>query len=119
MNTEKRYQCRHIFAAGHRCGSPALRNQDFCYYHHTTRKPAPKNRPLAPFDLEIPIPEDRAAIQSAIGQILQRISSNQIDTAAPDSSSTASRSPPPSSPNPRNPRNPPAPASLNTSNPSS
>jgi hypothetical protein len=79
MNTEKRYQCRHIFTAGHRCGSPALRNQDFCYYHHTTRKPAPKNRPLAPFEFELPIPEDRAAIQQAIGQILQRIASNQID----------------------------------------
>jgi hypothetical protein len=79
MNTEKRYQCRHIFTAGHRCGSPALRNEDFCYYHHTTRKPAPKNRPLAPFEFELPIPEDRAAIQQAIGQILQRIASNQID----------------------------------------
>src|SRR5580698_7068176 len=75
----KRYQCRHIFTAGHRCGSPALRNEHFCYYHHTTRKPAPKNRPLAPFDLEIPLPEDRAAIQQALGQILQRIASNQID----------------------------------------
>jgi hypothetical protein len=79
MNTEKRYQCRHIFTAGHRCGSPALRNEDFCYYHHTTRKPAPKSRPLAPFEFELPIPEDRAAIQQAIGQILQRIASNQID----------------------------------------
>ena len=77
--TEKRYQCRHIFAAGHRCGSPCLRHEDFCYYHHTTRKPAPRDRPLAPFDLEIPLPEDRAAIQSAIGQVLQRIASNQID----------------------------------------
>ena len=75
----KRYQCRHIFTAGHRCGSPTLRNQDFCYYHHTTRKPAPKTRPLAPFDLELPIPEDRAAIQQALGQILQRIATNQID----------------------------------------
>src|SRR5215469_18671254 len=80
MNTNtKRYQCRHIFTAGHRCGSPALRNQDFCYYHHTTRKPAPKNRPLAPFDLELPVPEDRAAIQQALGLFLQRIASNQID----------------------------------------
>ena len=57
----KRYQCRHIFTAGHRCGSPALRHEHFCFYHHTTRKPAPKNRPLAPFEFELPIPEDRAA----------------------------------------------------------
>jgi hypothetical protein len=75
----KRYQCRHIFTAGHRCGSPSLRNEHFCYYHHTTRKPAPKNRPLAPFEFELPIPEDRAAIQQALGQILHRIATNQID----------------------------------------
>jgi hypothetical protein len=78
-NTEKRYQCRHIFAGGQRCGSPALRHEPFCYYHHTTRRPAPRNRPAAPFDLDLPIPEDRAAIQSAIGQILQRIAANQLD----------------------------------------
>jgi hypothetical protein len=78
MNT-KRYQCRHILTAGHRCGSPALRHEHFCYYHHTTRKPAPKNRPMAPFEFELPIPEDRAAIQQALGQILHRIATNQID----------------------------------------
>jgi hypothetical protein len=75
----KRYQCRHIFTAGNRCGSPSLRNEHFCYYHHTTRKPAPKNRPLAPFEFELPIPEDRAAIQQALGEVLRRIATNQID----------------------------------------
>jgi hypothetical protein len=75
----KRYQCRHIFTAGHRCGSPALRNEHFCYYHHTTRKAAPKVRPLAPFEFELPIPEDRAAIQQALGEVLHRIATNQID----------------------------------------
>jgi hypothetical protein len=34
-------QCRHIFNAGNRCGSPALGNQHFCNYYHTTHKPAP------------------------------------------------------------------------------
>ena len=78
-DTHENYPFRHIFTAGHRCGSPALRNENFCYFHHTTRKPAPKNRPLAPFEFELPIPEDRAAIQQALGQIIQRIASNQID----------------------------------------
>jgi hypothetical protein len=76
----KRYQCRHIFTAGHRCGSPSLRNEHFCYYHHTTRKAAPKVRPLAPFEFELPIPEDRAAIQQALGEVLHRIATNQIDS---------------------------------------
>jgi hypothetical protein len=37
----KRYQCRHIFVDGTRCGSPCLRGEDFCYYRHTIRKPIP------------------------------------------------------------------------------
>ena len=78
MNTEpKRYQCRHIFTDGHRCGSPCLRGEPFCYYHHTTRKPAPRQTPTDAFQL--PLPEDRSAIQSAIGTILQRIAANTLD----------------------------------------
>ncbi|RSL15183.1 hypothetical protein EDE15_0661 [Edaphobacter aggregans] len=38
MTEPKRYQCRHIFTDGHSCGSPCLRHEDFCYYHHTTRR---------------------------------------------------------------------------------
>jgi hypothetical protein len=79
--TPKRFQCRHIFTDGHRCGSPCLRGEDLCYYHHTTRKPAPHPRTgkarRAAF--EIPLPEDRSAIQHSIGQVLQRIAANDID----------------------------------------
>jgi hypothetical protein len=74
--TPKRYQCRHIFTDGHRCGSPALRQEDLCYYHHTTRKPAKRTRRTT---FEIPLPEDRSAIQHTIGQVLQRIAANDID----------------------------------------
>ncbi len=75
------YQCRHIFTDGHRCGSRALRHQPFCFYHHQTRRPAPRATqppdPHAPFDL--PLPEDRSAIQAALGLLLQRIAANQLD----------------------------------------
>jgi hypothetical protein len=37
----KHYHCRHIFTDGHRCGSNSLRNEDFCFYHHNTRRPKP------------------------------------------------------------------------------
>src|ERR1035441_5385605 len=37
----RRYLCRHMFTDGHRCGSPALRQRDFCFYHHANRRPAP------------------------------------------------------------------------------
>jgi hypothetical protein len=80
----KRYQCRHIFTDGRRCGSPCLRHEDFCYHHHTTRKPIANltqrrethNRAAA-FDL--PEPEDRSAIQLSIGEVLRRVASNNID----------------------------------------
>ncbi|HEU5340666.1 hypothetical protein [Edaphobacter sp.] len=77
----KRYQCRHIFTDGHRCGSASLRNQDFCYYHHTTRPPAanPRSRKGRRGAFALPLPEDRSAIQASIGQVLLRIASNEID----------------------------------------
>jgi len=32
-----RHLCRHIFADGRRCGSPALKTHNFCYYHYIHR----------------------------------------------------------------------------------
>jgi len=81
--TTKQYQCRHIFTDGHRCGSPCLRGEDLCYYHHTTRKPVagPQQRRgrRSTFDLSLPDPNDRSGIQLAIGEVLRRIASNDID----------------------------------------
>ena len=79
----KRFQCRHIFAAGHRCGSPALRSENFCYFHHATRKVAD------PYELHarrahgkalaIPVPEDRATLLLAIGEVLHGLATRTID----------------------------------------
>ena len=86
---ETRLQCRHIFADGRRCGSPALRSPGgsseaslpFCYFHHNSRRPiqdAPtRRRRQSRFTL--PNPEDRSAIQQGLAQVLQRIASNEID----------------------------------------
>jgi hypothetical protein len=79
--TPKQYQCRHIFTDGRRCSSPCLRQEEFCYYHHTTRKPVanPKQRRSRCSAFHLPLPEDCSAIQSSIGEVLQRIASNDID----------------------------------------
>jgi hypothetical protein len=37
--------CRHVRYNGVRCGSPALRENNFCYYHHTFHT---KHEPLNP-----------------------------------------------------------------------
>ncbi len=79
----KRYQCRHIFTDGHRCGSICLRGEEFCYYHHTTRKPAQNPRARrgrrGTFDLPIIDPNDRTALQTTIVEVLRRIAANDID----------------------------------------
>ena len=80
-NQTKQYQCRHIFTDGRRCASPCLRQQEFCYYHHTTRRPVadPRQRRSRRSTFDLPHPEDRSAIQSSIGEVLRRIASNDID----------------------------------------
>jgi hypothetical protein len=81
--TQKRYQCRHIHAAGHQCGSPALRREQFCYFHHTTRRPKPPANGFRyinsqePFTL--PIVEDRVSAISVAAQVLSRIATNDLD----------------------------------------
>src|SRR5712672_3511511 len=77
----KQYQCRHIFTDGRRCASPCLRQQEFCYYHHTTRRPVanPTQRRTRRSTFHLPLPEDRSAIQASIGEVLQRIAANDID----------------------------------------
>jgi len=79
MNNSKK--CRHIFTDGHRCGSPSLRTQEFCYYHHTTRHQAaaPNRSRGGKVHFDVRRPEDRISIQHAIGDILQLIGANEID----------------------------------------
>ncbi len=81
IETPKQYQCRHIFTDGHRCSSPCLRREEFCYYHHNTRKPVsgPRQRRSRRSTFDMPLPDDRSAIQHSIGQVLRRIASNDID----------------------------------------
>ncbi len=83
----EQFRCRHIFTDGRRCGSASLRAENFCFYHDTTRRPAPRSKAtaLAPFanpadDFQIAMPEDRHAVQHAIGEILRRVAANQLDS---------------------------------------
>jgi hypothetical protein len=80
---QKRYRCRHIHAAGHQCGSPALRNEHFCYYHHTTRRPAPAAGKFRHLDAAepfiLPVVEDRTSALLVASQLLSRIASNDLD----------------------------------------
>lgn len=74
-------RCRHIFSAGRQCGSPCLRTEQFCYFHHTTRRPVtdPKSRAARTGVHDLPVPEDRDSIRAAIAQVMHAIAHNNID----------------------------------------
>ena len=74
-------RCTHLHPAGHRCGSFALRGEQFCYHHHPSRPPARHARGTAakaPFAL--PILSSRRAVQIALAEVALRIADNTLDT---------------------------------------
>ena len=85
QHQEIRTLCTHHFTDHRRCGSPALRGESFCYYHHPTRKPAkdPRDRQarrLARKRLRLPLPTSRAELQHSILYLMHLIATNEIDT---------------------------------------
>jgi len=76
--TDMYMHCRHIKTNGLRCQSPALRGSQFCYYHskvHTIG--AEPNLRFGP--LQLPPPEDAAAIQLSVARINDAIINGRID----------------------------------------
>ncbi|MGA9495408.1 MAG: DUF5763 domain-containing protein [Terriglobales bacterium] len=74
--------CQHTKKDGSPCGSPALRNQQFCYYHDRQRPviqnlPGSAKFPPAPFFL--PLLEDANSIQRAIGKVLEHLLHRRLD----------------------------------------
>ncbi len=79
IDPKRRYLCRHVFSEGRRCGSPALRGQHLCFYHHSARQqPAAASGHAAVFTM--PAIDDRAGIQLAIYSIMARIAAAEIDS---------------------------------------
>ena len=80
--TAKRYHCRHIFIDGRQCGSPSLRNEQFCYYHHNTRRGAAARalfRNALASGYALPVPEDEKAIQQSLHLIIQKLVTSELD----------------------------------------
>ena len=69
--------CTHIKVTGVRCGSPALRGEQFCYFHQRmvrgVRTPAQARlHPIA-------LIEDEESIQSALMEVINALMRNSID----------------------------------------
>ena len=72
--------CTHIFEGGHRCASPALQRQAFCYYHHPNRKPIqnPTRRRSRRQSFYLSLPSGQSSLQHAVYEVIRRLAANQI-----------------------------------------
>ena len=77
-----RILCTHIFEGGHRCASPALHRETFCYYHHPTHKPVqnPIRRRSRRQSFALPLPSVQSDLQHAVYEVIRRLAANQIST---------------------------------------
>ena len=77
-------QCHHYQApTGQRCGSPAIKGEYYCYFHHIKHANRFNRRVLIDPEvtgLELPVIEDRATIFVAITAIVHRLAANTLDT---------------------------------------
>jgi hypothetical protein len=71
--------CTHVKITGHRCGSPALRGQPHCYFHHqilSSRQPQADDSQLH----SIALIENEEAVQVALMQVIDALLKNTMDT---------------------------------------
>ena len=73
-------RCQHIKVNGIQCGSPALRETTFCYYHlryHWTEREKVENN--NEFFFTLPTLEDANSIQVALANVIERLVMQEID----------------------------------------
>jgi len=78
--------CHHVKEDGAYCGSPALREHKYCYYHFTQRlrrlRRARALRDNVPYRLDIPSLDSPYAVRNAISEIAQAIAAGQLEPLA-------------------------------------
>ena len=75
-------RCQHIKMNGVRCGSPALRDQKYCYFHDRcspvqVEVSTSAQYPASPFYL--PVLEDAASIQWGVAQVCEHLLHRRLD----------------------------------------
>ena len=71
--------CRHLFTDGHQCGSPALRGEELCFYHHSTRRPIKQEVLHGRTCATLPEPLDLHAVQRGLAELLRLSAAEAID----------------------------------------
>jgi hypothetical protein len=69
--------CTHIKISGVRCGSPALREEQFCYFHQNAHRGV--RRPQQSHLHPIALIEDEESIQYALMEVINALVPNTID----------------------------------------
>jgi hypothetical protein len=75
-------RCQHIRTNGTQCGSPALRNEAFCYYHGQSRPERVEVRGdggQASGEVLVPVFEDASSIQVVVRQVAILVLQGKID----------------------------------------
>ena len=76
-------RCQHIKTSGAQCGSPAVKEQEFCYYHQQNRTTAAElymdGERYADGQIMIPPFEDAHAIQMVLRHIVKLMLQRRID----------------------------------------
>ena len=81
MGTATVQLCQHWMNTATRCKSPAMRGTRYCYSHHCAQaRNARKNaeRARQRWFESIPL-DDAASVQHALGQVMTRLASGEID----------------------------------------
>jgi hypothetical protein len=75
-------RCQHIKTNGTQCGSPALRNGEYCYFHRRwlTSVDLSQSAHHVTNMFDLPVLEDADSIQITLGQIMRMIVCRQVDT---------------------------------------
>jgi hypothetical protein len=72
-------ECRHIKPNGYKCRSAALRNAPYCYFHDRLHRLALHEKETATRPLDLPFPEDRAAVLMSLGMIFKKMGARKLD----------------------------------------
>ena len=76
-------RCRHIKTNGTQCGSPALKAQEFCYYHQQNRPRAVElyidGERYSDGEFMMPVFEDAHSIQTALRQVVTLLLQRRIE----------------------------------------
>jgi len=75
-------RCRHIKVSGTQCGSPALRNKNFCFYHQQDRPLTVEcysEGPYATGEIALPLFEDAHSVQAVIRQVVQMVLQKRLE----------------------------------------